>query len=119
MGASAESRRRKVVVSDFLLHGARKDVYFAKLAEQAERYDEMAEHMEKVGKSPDELSVEERNLLSVAYKNAVGSRRAAWRIITSVKEKEQTKGNVDQAKYAGEYCTKVEAELQKICDTIL
>mmetsp|Transcript_29240 Transcript_29240/g.51693 ORF Transcript_29240/g.51693 Transcript_29240/m.51693 type:complete len:242 (+) Transcript_29240:87-812(+) len=96
-----------------------KDVYFAKLAEQAERYDEMADYMEKVGKEPDELSVEERNLLSVAYKNAVGSRRAAWRIITSVEQKEKTKGNEENAKYAKEYCGKVEAELQKICDTIL
>merc|ERR1711953_206881 len=67
----------------------------------------------------DELSVEERNLLSVAYKNAVGSRRAAWRIITSVEQKEKSKGNDEQAKYAKEYCGKVEAELQKICDTIL
>merc|ERR1711933_81159 len=90
-----------------------------KLAEQAERYDEMADHMETVAKLPDELSVEERNLLSVAYKNAVGSRRAAWRIITSVEQKEKTKGNEDNAKYAKEYCAKVEAELQKICDTIL
>merc|ERR1712113_166644 len=93
--------------------------YFAKLAEQAERYDEMATHMENVGKDPQELSVEERNLLSVAYKNAVGSRRAAWRIITSVEQKEKTKGNEEQAKFAKEYCCKIEAELQKICDTIL
>merc|ERR1712060_1024296 len=96
-----------------------KEVYFAKLAEQAERYDEMASHMEEVGKMKDELSVEERNLLSVAYKNAVGSRRAAWRIITSVEQKEKTKGNDEQAKHAKEYCAKVEGELQKICDTIL
>merc|ERR1712013_86344 len=96
-----------------------KDVYFAKLAEQAERYDEMAEHMQKVGEQPSELSVEERNLLSVAYKNAVGSRRAAWRIITSVEQKEKTKGNEQQAAYASEYVSKIEAELQKICDTIL
>merc|ERR1719183_1900976 len=75
--------------------------------------------MENVGKLPDELSVEERNLLSVAYKNAVGSRRAAWRIITSVEQKEKTKGNEENAKYAKEYCGKVEGELQKICDTIL
>merc|ERR1712037_971220 len=94
-------------------------VYFAKLAEQAERYDEMATHMENVGKVPDELSVEERNLLSVAYKNAVGSRRAAWRIITSVEQKEDSKGNGENAKWAKEYCLKVESELQKICDTIL
>jgi len=96
-----------------------KSVYFAKLAEQAERYDEMAEYMEKVGQAGSELSVEERNLLSVAYKNAVGSRRAAWRIITSVEQKEKSKGNDDNAKWAKEYCTKVEAELDKICNAIL
>merc|ERR1712005_7299 len=61
----------------------------------------------------------ERNLLSVAYKNAVGSRRAAWRIITSVEQKEKSKGNEDNAKFAKEYCTKVEGELDKICNTIL
>ena len=96
-----------------------KEVYLAKLAEEAERYDEMASHMEAVGKLPDELSVEERNLLSVAFKNAVGSRRAAWRIITSVEQKEKLKGNEQHAGWAKEYCKKVETELQKICDTIL
>jgi len=96
-----------------------KSVYFAKLAEQAERYDEMACHMEEVGKVSEELSVEERNLLSVAYKNAVGSRRAAWRIITSVEQKEKSKGNETNAMWAKEYCGQVEAELQKICATIL
>merc|ERR1712113_550007 len=98
-----------------------KNVYFAKLAEQAERYDEMADHMDAVGKAQgqDEMSVEERNLLSVAYKNAVGSRRAAWRIITSVEQKEKSKGNEENAKYAKEFCEKVEKELETICDTIL
>ncbi|CAE7407757.1 unnamed protein product [Symbiodinium natans] len=96
-----------------------KHVYFAKLAEQAERYDEMADYMKSVGNQSTELSVEERNLLSVAYKNTVGSRRAAWRIITSVMQKETTKGNNENAEYAKEYCTKVANELQKICDTIL
>merc|ERR1719162_1799998 len=79
----------------------------------------MADYMEEVGKSQDELAIEERNLLSVAYKNAVGSRRAAWRIISSVEQKEKSKGNEEQAKFAKEYCQKVEQELQKICDTIL
>merc|ERR1712014_364693 len=96
-----------------------KEVHFAKLAEQAERYDEMADYMLKVGQAGAELSVEERNLLSVAYKNAVGSRRAAWRIITSVQQKEQTKGNAENAGNAAEYCKKVEGELDKICSTIL
>ena len=59
-------------------------VYMAKLAEQAERYDEMVAEMKKVAKmvQEQELSVEERNLLSVAYKNVIGARRASWRIIS-------------------------------------
>merc|ERR1712072_1029726 len=44
---------------------------------------------------------------------------AAWRIIPSVEQKEKTKGNEDNAKFAKEYCNKVEDELDKICDTIL
>jgi len=96
-----------------------KNVYFAKLAEQAERYDEMADYMKAVGSAPGELTVEERNLLSVAYKNAVGSRRASWRIISSVEQKEQSKGNDANVGHAKAYRAKVEAELQGICDTIL
>ena len=67
-------------------------VYMAKLAEQAERYDEMVEYMKKVAMekpAADDLSLEERNLLSVAYKNVVGARRASLRIITSIFSKEQ------------------------------
>jgi 14-3-3 protein epsilon len=96
-----------------------KSVYFAKLAEQAERYDEMADYMKEVGDIPQELSVEERNLLSVAYKNAVGSRRAAWRIITSIEQKEKSKGNTQNAEFCHEYVGKVEKELDSICSTIL
>merc|ERR1711933_177729 len=75
--------------------------------------------MKLVAETREELSVEERNLLSVAYKNAVGSRRAAWRIITSVTQKEESKGNTENAAWAKEYCGKKEKELQEICDTIL
>merc|ERR1712150_200956 len=78
-----------------------------------------ADYMEEVGKMQDELSVEERNLLSVAYKNAVGSRRAAWRIITSIEQKEKTKGNAGQAGFAREYCGRVEEELDKINQGVL
>merc|ERR1711881_402849 len=75
--------------------------------------------MQGVGMGDAELSVEERNLLSVAYKNAVGSRRASWRIISSIEQKEKSKGNTDQAGYALEYRQLVEQELQKICDDVL
>jgi len=71
-------------------------VYLAKLAEQAERYEEMVENMKTVASSNTELTVEERNLLSVAYKNVIGARRASWRIVTSIEQKEDSKGNEPQ-----------------------
>uniref|UniRef100_A0A2L2YTH7 14-3-3 protein epsilon n=1 Tax=Parasteatoda tepidariorum TaxID=114398 RepID=A0A2L2YTH7_PARTP len=60
------------------------NVYKAKLSEQAERYDEMVEAMKKVATLDEELTVEERNLKSVANKNVIGPRRASWRIISSL-----------------------------------
>ncbi|KAF8407842.1 hypothetical protein HHK36_006979 [Tetracentron sinense] len=97
------------------------NVYMAKLAEQAERYEEMIEFMENVAKTVDveELTVEERNLLSVAYKNVIGARRASWRIISSIEQKEESRGNEDHVVAIKEYRAKIEAELSKICDGIL
>ncbi|KAH6758976.1 general regulatory factor 2 [Perilla frutescens var. hirtella] len=97
-------------------------VYMAKLAEQAERYEEMVEFMEKVSASledKDELTVEERNLLSVAYKNVIGARRASWRIISSIEQKEESRGNEDHVTTIKEYRSKIENELSKICEGIL
>lgn len=94
-------------------------IYTARLAEQAERYDEMAEAMKKVAQLQQELSVEERNLLSVAYKNVVGSRRASLRIISSIEQKEESRGKVDHLTRAREYKKKVEKELTEICNDIL
>ena len=96
-------------------------VYMAKLAEQAERYEEMVEFMEKVSASADseELSVEVRNLLSVAYKNVIGARRASWRIISSIEQKEESRGNEDHVAMIRDYRAKIESELSSICDGIL
>ena len=51
-------------------------------------------------------------------KNAIGSRRAAWRVITSVEQKEKFKGMEQQASHAREYVAKVEDEIQRIRDGI-
>merc|ERR1712078_709543 len=59
------------------------------------------------------------NLISVAYKNAVGSRRASWRIISSVEQKEASKGNEQNVEMAKAYRIRVEAELNRICGEIL
>lgn len=96
-------------------------VYLAKLAEQAERYDEMVEEMSKVARQAQEteLSVEERNLLSVAYKNVIGARRASWRIVHSIEQKEENKGNEENTAMIKKYRGKIEEELSKICQDIL
>jgi 14-3-3 protein epsilon len=90
-------------------------VYRAKLAEQAERFDEMVTDMKEVAKQPQELSIEERNLLSVAYKNVIGSRRASWRVVTSIEQR----GDESTAPITKDYKVKIEEELVSICNDIL
>lgn len=89
----------------------------AKLAEQAERYDDMAECMKAVTEMGEELSNEERNLLSVAYKNVVGARRSSWRVISSIGLK--TEGCEKKQQMVKEYREKVESELDEICRCVL
>lgn len=89
----------------------------AKLAEQAERYDDMAAAMKAVTETGVELSNEERNLLSVAYKNVVGARRSSWRVISSIEQK--TEGSERKQQMAREYREKVEKELRDICYDVL
>lgn len=89
----------------------------AKLAEQAERYDDMAAAMKSVTETGVELSNEERNLLSVAYKNVVGARRSSWRVISSIEQK--TEGSERKQQMAKEYREKVEKELREICYDVL
>lgn len=88
----------------------------AKLAEQAERYDDMAAAMKKVTEMPstEALTTEERNLLSVAYKNIVGAKRSSWRVISSIEQKA-----TDKEELASSYRKKIEEELQVVCQEVL
>jgi len=66
-----------------------------------------------------ELTVDERNLLSVAYKNVVGTRRASWRIISSIEQKEESKGTDKHVSTIRDYRQKIETELEKVCQDVL
>lgn len=79
----------------------------------------MVDAMKKVAKLDVELTVEERNLLSVGYKNVIGARRASWRILSSIEQKEEAKGNDQNVKRIKEYRNKVESELSDICSDIM
>jgi len=80
---------------------------------------EMVEAMKKVAQLDVELTVEERNLVSVGYKNVIGARRASWRILSSIEQKEESKGNDENVKRLKNYRKRVEDELAKVCNDIL
>jgi len=93
-------------------------IYFARLSEQGERYEDMIKYMQIVAKFPTELSNDERNLLSVAYKNSVKTRRDAWRTIQAIQNKEELKGN-KFLPLISMYKDKIENELKDICHDVL
>ena len=80
----------------------------------------MVEYASEFAKSDtEELSIEERNILSVAFKNVVGSRRAAWRVLSSIEQKEDKKGNTANVDKVKQYKSSIETELKKQCNDIL
>ncbi|CAF0953382.1 unnamed protein product [Adineta steineri] len=89
----------------------------AKLAEQAERYPDMLASMKKIAESNSDLTIEERNLLSIAYKNVIGNCRASWRIISNIEYEAQNTEH--QQEIVKTYRKKIEHELQDICHELL
>lgn len=97
-----------------------KNVYLAMLAEQCNRFDEMVEFLEDMLKARDkDLSNDERNLISMAYKNSVTSRRTALRSIIAYESKEIKKEKSNFLLYMQEYRKRVEDELTKICNNVI
>jgi len=91
-------------------------VELVRVAETAERYDDMCKFVRKLvelkSEKGEDLDVDERNLLSVAYKNVVGSKRASWRTLS---------GGFDDAdeELLNKYKGLVETELEAICNEVL
>ncbi|KAJ3673744.1 hypothetical protein LUZ60_005736 [Juncus effusus] len=94
-------------------------MYMAKLAEQAERYDDMMICMKKLAQMDVEPTGEERNLLSIAYKTIIGMRRASWRILCAIEQREETEKSERNSKRIKEYKLQIEEEISKISNEIL
>lgn len=77
----------------------------------------MVQAMKHVAMLNTELTVEERNLLSVGYKNVIYSRRAAWRSVSSIEQKVDSKTSKWQL--VRSYRTEIEGELEAICVDLL
>mmetsp|Transcript_18945 Transcript_18945/g.64513 ORF Transcript_18945/g.64513 Transcript_18945/m.64513 type:complete len:252 (-) Transcript_18945:123-878(-) len=94
-------------------------LYQARMAENAERYDEMMGFMSEVVKLGAPLSVEERNLLSVSFKNGVGNLRAANRVVEATIQKEQAASEDFKVELAVAYKKKIEQELEVMCNRVI
>jgi 14-3-3 protein epsilon len=97
-----------------------KNVYIAMLAEQCNRFEEMVEFLEEMLKNRSQvLNSDERNLLSIAYKNNVTSKRTALRTVMAYELKEKKKENSTFLPFIQEYRKKIEDELTQTCNNVL
>ena len=92
-------------------------VFMARVADQAERYEDMVDFLEKiVREKTEDLSVEERNLLSVGFKNLIGGGRSAFRTVAAI---EQNSKYAQYSEDCAQYKKKIEAELTKKCQRVI
>jgi hypothetical protein len=92
-------------------------IFMARVADQAERYNDMVDFLQEVIQSKDEdLNTEERNLLSVGFKNLISSRRAAWRTVGAIQSNEKY---VEYSEDCGTYKQTIERELEEQCKKVI
>ena len=93
------------------------NIFMARVAEQAERFDDMVSYLVDVVKAKSEdFTTEERNLLSVGFKNQIGSKRTAIRTISAIEQNPKySKFNESLAAYK----KKIETELYNQCMNIV
>jgi 14-3-3 protein epsilon len=91
----------------------------AQILDQTDRHQDMVDAMKKVVELNPELNGDERNLLSVAYKNIVGSRRNGLRMIGAIIEHEEGRGNATRVAQLNAYKNTILSELEKYCDELI
>ncbi|XP_042374025.1 14-3-3-like protein F isoform X1 [Zingiber officinale] len=97
-------------------------LYMAKLAEQTHRYENMMDYMEKVALAAtveEELTVEERNLLSAAYKNVIDALRKSLGTISSIEQSQENQGNSNRLTAIQSFRVRIETEFSSTCGRIL
>lgn len=88
----------------------------AKITEEAELHEETTKYMEELIKlKKDDLTQEERDLFGSAYKDNISCRRASWRALIDMLERE-TRLDSQYIYLIQEYKTQIESEIKKLCD---
>jgi 14-3-3 protein epsilon len=92
-------------------------IFMARVAEQSERFRDMVDFLKPViAEKGAALTQDERNLLSVAFKNLVSQQRTAIRTISAI---EQNPKYTKFASNMGDYKKRIEEELYRNCDDII
>ena len=94
-------------------------LFMAQILDQTDRHDDMVQAMKKVIELNPDLNNDERNLLSVAYKNIVGSRRNGLRMIAAIIEHEDGRGNAARVEQLNAYKATILQELEKYCNELI
>lgn len=93
------------------------NTFLARVAEQAERFDDMVDFLAKVlSEKGAEVSSDERNLLSVAFKNLISSKRTACRTIQAVEQNPKYQKFKDAL---GSYKATIEKSLTEDCQRVV
>jgi 14-3-3 protein epsilon len=94
-----------------------KKIFMARVADQAERYEDMVAFLEEIIKdSSEDVSMDVRNLLSVGFKNLISAQRSAWKTVQAI---EQNKKYQEYSANCAEYRSKISDELAKNCQKII
>jgi len=93
-------------------------IFLARVAEQAERFEDMVTYLQEAisTKSGEDFTIDERNLLSVGFKNLIGSQRGAIRTIGAIEQNPKYQKFGDAL---GAYKKKIESELYDKCMMIV
>ena len=92
----------------------------AKLAEQAQRWDDMMAFMTKLSNNlepSEELSAEERNMLGVSYKHVISQKRSSWRVIDSIER--SVAGSERELQLTSDFKANVEREIEELCSKLV
>lgn len=93
--------------------------FMARVADQAERYNDVVAKMNEIIASDSNLNAEERNLLSVAYKALTGSRRSSLRTVNAFLEDESIKAIPERVTQLTALQTKLLKELTDLCEELI
>ena len=94
-------------------------LFMAQIYDQTDRHQDMVDTMKKVIDLSADLTNDERNLLSVAYKNIIGSRRNGLRMIAAILDHEEGRGNTQRVAQLNAYRKTILDELEKYCNELI